>query len=259
MEALYGDDCSVVDKIRLEDIQLMFARIIIGTKHGTSHALLYNETSWPQLSERRKVSKLKFIYKIIKGFAPGYLCDLLPPANDNVNNRYPLRNSHSVNQYFTRTEKFRKSTLPDCIRQFNALPLVTRNSYDITEFVRQISESFSSNLLYNGINRKLGVIHAQFRMKCSNLKAHLFQLHVVDDPYCICSNQIENCEHFFFHCHLYFSFRDQFLASLRLICNDNPITTELLLFGSDELSYEKNRQIFELVESFIDESSRFVT
>ena len=39
--------------------------------------------------------------------------------------------------HFTRTEKFRKAILPDCIRKFNALLLVTRNSFNVTEFVRQ--------------------------------------------------------------------------------------------------------------------------
>ena len=39
--------------------------------------------------------------------------------------------------HFTRTGKFRKAILPDCIRKFNALLLVTRNSFNVTEFVRQ--------------------------------------------------------------------------------------------------------------------------
>ena len=38
----------------------------------------------------------------------------------------------------------------------------------------------------------------QCRMQCNNLKGDLHSLHVVDDPVCICSNQTENCEHFFF-------------------------------------------------------------
>ena len=82
-------------------------------------------------------------------------------------------------------------------------------------------------------------------------------LHAVDDPVCICSNQIENCEHFFFHCYLYATQRVAFIARLREICSVD-ITTNLLLFGSNELDSDVNCQIFELVESYIYESGRFV-
>ena len=78
----------------------------------------------------------------------------------------------------------------------------------------------------------------------------------MDDPVCICSNQIENCEHFFFHCYLYATQRVAFLARLREICSVD-ITTDLLLFGSNELDSDVNCQIFKLVESYIFESGRF--
>ena len=98
--------------------------------------------------------------------------------------------------------------------------------------MKEISSRNVRNPLYNGINRKLSIIHAQFRMKFSNLKADLFQRHLVDDPMCICSNQIENCEHFFFHRSLYTTQRRDMLSQLRLLSNGLAITTDLLLFGS---------------------------
>ena len=94
-------------------------------------------------------------------------------------------------------------------------------------------------------------------MKCSNLKADLFRLHVVDDPSCICSKETENCEHFFFHCHLYYTQRLEFLNNIRSICNLN-IDTDLLLFGNNILSPDVNYRIFELVEKYIYDSDRFV-
>ena len=96
------------------------------------------------------------------------------------------------------------------------------------------------------------------RMRCSNLKADLFQLHVVDDPLCACSNQIETCDHFFFHCNLYMVQRVKFLIDLKAVCNNILIDTDLLLFGSETLSDDINREIFSLVELFILESGRFV-
>ena len=98
------------------------------------------------------------------------------------------------------------------------------------------------------MKRKLGVIHSQFRMQCSNVKAGLYRLHVKDDAVCVCSNQIENYEHFFFHCYLYATQRVAFIAQLREICSED-ITTNLLLFGSNELDSDVDCQIFELVES----------
>ena len=48
-----------------------------------------------------------------------------------------------------------------------------------------------------------------------------------------------------------------FLARLMEICSVD-ITTEMLLFGSNELDSDVNCQIFELVISYIFESGRFV-
>ena len=62
----------------------------------------------------------------------------------------------------------------------------------------------------------------------------------------------------FFHSYLYATQRVAFLARLREICSVD-ITTDLLLFGSNELDSDVNCQIFELVESYIFKSGRFVT
>lgn len=251
------DDCTITDKMRLENVQLLFARIITGAKRGTSHYALYKETSWPLLSERRKESKLKLFYKIINQLVPSYLYNLLPsPLLDNTG--YNLRNRNDLNQYRLRTEKFRRSIFPDCIRLFNSLPCEVRNSLTMNDFSSKISEQSLPNRLFYGFSRKLGIIHAQFRMNCSNLNGHLFSLHVIDDPTCICSNEIENCEHFFFHCHMYIAQRENFLASIREVCNGCPITVNLLLFGNEDLSEVINLQLFALVETFIFDSNRFV-
>ena len=94
----------------------------------------------------------------------------------------------------------------------NAIVLKFWKIVKLDDFMNEITIPLKSNNLYYGIKRKLLVIHSQFRMQCSNLKRDLHSLHVVDDPVCICSNQIENCEHFFFHCYLYATQRVAFLA-----------------------------------------------
>ena len=87
------DDCNDQDKTRIENTQRQFARLVTGAKRGTSHQLIYDEISWPSLSERRKCDKLKFIHKIVNHNAPLYLCDLLPPKVG-TNAAYELRNAN---------------------------------------------------------------------------------------------------------------------------------------------------------------------
>ena len=50
--SIIWDDCTEADKLKLENVQLGFARVVTGDKRGTSHELLYDETSWPTLSSR---------------------------------------------------------------------------------------------------------------------------------------------------------------------------------------------------------------
>jgi hypothetical protein len=251
--SIIWDDCSQADEERLENMQLRFARTVTGAKRGTSHGLLYKETGWPKLSDRRNFFKLKFIHRIFNHNAPDYLCNLLPVTNENS---YNLRRRERIKQFHTRTEKFRKSLFPDCIRRFNNLPEITQNVTDSKGFASIINFETKPNSLFYGIDRNLGIIHAQFRMNCSNLNAHLHLLHVIDDPSCICSNSKEDCKHFFFHCPLYNAQRVLFLNALSLICT-LPINTHLLLYGCDTLSHDINMKIFNIVEMYIRDSERF--
>jgi len=73
----------------------------------------------------------------------------------------------------------------------------------------------------------------------------------------MCSNQIENCTHFFFHCYLHAIPRERFLEQLRLVCTGVDITTDVLLFGSELLPRDVNVTIFSLVEDYILETGRF--
>ena len=63
----------------LEDLQVEAARIITELRHNSSRSELYDELEWDLLSTRRKIHKLILLYKIINGFAPQYLFDLLQP------------------------------------------------------------------------------------------------------------------------------------------------------------------------------------
>ena len=253
--SIIWDDCPDLAKDRLENIQLIFARIVTGAKRGTSHHLLYNELSWPTLASRRHIAKLKFMHKIIHKNVPDYLTDVLRSSTSY--NIYNLRNKGNLNQYATRTEKFKRSLMPDCISKWNRLSPVVRNIVSYKEFTKAISVNSTPCSLYYGISRKASIIHAQFRLHCSNLKFHLFSLHVTDNPNCCCSNQIEDCEHFFFKCFLHNIARNQFIEQINLLCTNVVVSTDLLLYGSNMLTIEQNKNLFALVEKYIIETGRF--
>jgi hypothetical protein len=90
-------------------------------------------------------------------------------------------------------------------------------------------------------------------------KTYIFSLKVIDDPCCICSNEIEDCNHFFFHCHLYIVERNHLLSQLTNVVGNINITTDLLLYSSEHLTLENILKSVKLVETFIQNSGRFIT
>jgi hypothetical protein len=255
--SIIWDDCFKYQKELLDNIQLTYERIVTGAKRGTSHSLLHMESNWPSLSERRNLSKMKFFHKIYHRTAPSYLLDLVDI--NNTSNRYNTRHKNDIKMIYTRTEKFRNTLIPDCIRKWNSIPSEVRENPNLNEFVRKIENKSVTPQWYFGVclMRKLEVIHAQLRMRCSDLKADLFNLHVSMDPFCICSDVVEDSNHFFFNCNLYNIQREILLDNLKEFCGDREITLELILYGDLELSLEVNRLIVENIEKFILESGRF--
>ena len=236
------DDCSKRDKDKLENIQLYAARIVTGAKKGTSHQLLYNETCWPTLADRRKNVKLAHMHKIINKNVPSYLSDILPPkVGDAV--EYGLRNRCNFIPIACRTEKLRKSFIPDGLRLWNDLEAEVRSIEDIPEFKNRLKDvSTKSFKLFNFGERHLNIIHSQLRLQCSNLKAHLYSLHVVDDPHCHCNAEVEDSSHFFMQCPLYHVQRLELINSVQQLCNFN---VNILLYGDDTLdlvTWNKTKQ-----------------
>ena len=198
------------------------------------------------------------MHKIVNKTGPDYLNNLIPPKVGECSN-YGLRDKDNFKHIKARTEKYRKSILPDSIRQWNNLSDTVKSNKDYFNFVNSIKDKCQPNPIFYGVNRRLAIIHSQFSLKCSNLNSHLHKLHVVPDPFCMCDNKtIEDCYHFFFECKLYATNRFRLFHNIRLLCDD-PMNVLLgvLLHGNKNLSIETNIEIFSLVESFIYESERF--
>ena len=93
------------------------------------------------------------------------------------------------------------------------------------------------------------------RMGCSKLNNDLcYNLHVINDPNCICCGQIEDAFHFFFVCLKYERIRLILVNTISKYCY---INLQIVLYGNPDLSVTINRQIIDAVHTYIVESKRF--
>ena len=195
------------------------------------------------------------MHKLYYKESPDYLSSLLPvPAESNYN----LRQRDAIPQVRARTEKHRKSLIPQGIKQWNMLPSDIQSIGNIGEFKRAICKSQPVNELYSVGSRREQVIHAQLRMGCSVLAKHLCDLHVKESPLCYACNKIEDCRHFFLDCDLYLSARSIMRNELKKI-DLGLLNVDKLLYGDPCLSFKENSYIFKTVHNYINNSGRFDT
>jgi hypothetical protein len=242
------DNCSQHDSLELEKFQINIARIVTGARKGTSHELLYNETNWCTLAERRQSSKLKCFIKIVNNEAPSYLGGLLPPKIGL--NRPASRNAEHFCIPKCRTQTYQSSFIPSAIKMWNNCAPEQRT---IEYAIKNMSKE--SHLLYYLGDRSTNVKHAQLRMQCSKLNAHLFSLHVVDSPQCTCGYNMEDNKHYLLNCPLYTLPRVKMLQSIQNI-GINVLHVDTLLYGINEIDYSSNKDIFKAVHIFIEETER---
>ena len=162
------------------------------------------------------------------------------------------RNPNNFRLPKCRTETFRCSVIPSSAKLWNELPEENRNIDYCIEKLRT-----SGNALFYEGKRLNNIKHAQLRMNCSKLNAHLFSLHVSDTAECACGHGMEDSEHFMLHCPLYHGHRQ---TMIRTIENENvnldDININLLLHGDERYSMEKNKCVFKAVHTFISETGR---
>ena len=190
--------------------------------------------------------KLKNFIKIVNNDTPEYLRSLLPNTIGHVrpNSRHP-------DNYLlckTRTETFRKSFICSSVKLWNE----TEPSKRTIEHIRSIMNP-PRNELYNFGNRIENVKHAQLRMNCSKLNAHLYSLHVVDSPNCLCGNGIEDSEHYLLHCPIYTIPR---VKLINLLDNVMYLNVNILLYGCEDYSHKENCDIFNAVHAYIFDTKR---
>ena len=144
---------------------------------------------------------------------------------------------------------------PDCVRKWNRLDKDTQAVVSHNSFKNKIvtDKCPHSSLFYLG-QRKFNIIHAQLRMNCSNLSAHLFSLHVVNSPACICSHKAEDTAHYFLDCPLYYTQR---MILRNVVTRYTQFDLKILLYGDSGIDHDRNAVIVQAVHDYIRDSERF--
>ena len=78
-------------------------------------------------------------------------------------------------------------------------------------------------------------------------KLHLFLKNITESPLCRCGS-IDNTEHFFLYCRFHQAQRDELIS---VITPYQAPTTNLFLYGDENLSEQTNKLLFESVQTFV--------
>ena len=254
----YGDvvwgGCTASDAELLEGVQLAAARAVTGATRCTSNSKLYSEIGWETLSKRREKHRLKLFYKMFHGHAPAHLCNLIP-ENVSSRNPYNVRSKGNISEPKYKLNLYGNSFIPSTIRHWNRLPSAIRNSEDVDTFQRKLDRDKpkSNDLFYIG-NRRLNILHARFRMGCSQLNYNMHKMGILSSPACSCGAPVETSYHYFFECPNYVIHRNYLQLKVIPLA---PFTLNTLLYGSNSCPKANNKIIFEATQNFISQSGRF--
>ena len=247
------DNCTDAQANTLEQLQIDALRTISGSVRGTSHALLYNETGFVPLKERRKRHKLLLYFKFTKGLLPNYLDTKFPPLASEVNT-YHRRRPLDRQPPQCNSESYKKTYFPAATTLWNSLPEEIQKTNSFGEFKRFLRKDDIVVPPYYYIrNGKEQIIPCKMRLGMSDLQDDLFNRHLSDIKKCACGANKENALHFLLYCPLFTQARYITLSTLP------PITKNIktLLNGNKNYSVQFNSYIFLTVQEFIKNSSRF--
>jgi hypothetical protein len=248
------DNCTKAESEKLDAVQLAAARVVTGATRGMSHRLLYSELKWEKLEERRRVHRLKTYYKIIKdNRTPATLRNLVPEPSSS-RSTYSLRNPRYLLPPPARTKSLYDSFILATTRDWNKLTEEVRNISTIEAFGYRLRDKEKVEKYYYTGNRRGQIYHARLRLQCSKLNAHLFERNITDSPACSCGADNETPIHYLLECTNFTNERDKLFEELS---NYLALPADALLIGSDALSDEENKMLFENTQQYILQTKRF--
>jgi hypothetical protein len=264
------DNCPAFISHLLEQSQRTAALVCTGAYKDTSMRQLLREVGWPTLSKRREYYKLCQFYKLVNNISPTYLIDALPACSTDY--AYQLRNVHDIRVPRTRTLSYKNSFIPSTIKLWNKLDLCFRNSPSLPTFRQAIKKNLfpKPNPLFLYGRRPAQVHHARIRMGLSALNQQRHKYNYIPDPACTsCGYRQEDPIHYFLECPTYHGARQILFRTVGpLTCDIFPDINDLpnkrakthfiniLLEGDPRLSSENNKNIFDHVQEYIEDSGR---
>ena len=178
-----------------------------------------------------------------------YLSNLLPATWPIA---YSLRNVENIPLKHARTQLYSESFLPSAIRDWNNLPLESRNSTTLESFKSSLNKQQQKvpRYYYTG-SRKGQILHTRLRLSCSSLNHDLFKCSLTETPNCACGS-VETASHFLLYCPIYDRERRRFLLDLPCAPTINNY-----LYGNESLTEDQNKHVFLQVQRFIIATNRF--
>ena len=176
-------------------------------------------------------------------------------------NRLMLKN------VYAKTIKFKKYFFPSGILDWNKLDLDIKTSKSKNVFKKRVLNKIRSKRApYFGLRDNDMVRHITIlRLGLSPLNAHKHKYNFIESPHPFCQvcEIIEDTTHFLLLCKSFRLSRSTLMHNISSILGFEVSSlpkkkiVEILLYGKEGISNEKNRIILEEVSSFIDCSKRF--
>ncbi len=240
---------------KLENVQVEAARIVTGGTRLVSLSNLYIETGWEKLKDRRERHRTIQFYKMSNNLTPQYLSNLIP-QNFGMIHDHNTRHTSRIPPVRTRTSLYASYFIPSSVQLWNQQPENIKSSRSVQIIKSNLQPQNNTKPIYYYIGTRLGqILHARLRMQCSSLNHHLFRKNIVNSPFCQCG-ATETTAHFLLHCPRHNATRLRYIHTINLPINLN---TDLLLFGSTDLTNTLNTDIFLNVQKFIISSKRFTS
>jgi hypothetical protein len=253
-----GAPIRILDK--LNKIELEAIRTITGATKGTSHTKLYIEYAKASLHKRRMVSTVSMLYNIHNKIAPEYLTSILNKYKHNEN--YNLRSKLSYKPPMCRLRVFSRSFFPFAIKLWNDLHENIRKLPTLASFKHELNPKNNNLTLYYYGSRWANIHHSRMRMNCSSLNNDLCKyLHVRDNSKCSCGFDTEDAQHYICYCPIFAEERFVMVDALERLglgtVNGIP-NYKLMLFGDRSIKLELQCQIFEVFQTYIEKTQRFL-
>jgi hypothetical protein len=256
---------------RLEKVQRHAALTCTGAYKHTKHTKLLEELGWPPLSLRRKQHRMNVMFKLQHGLLPPYLSEICPPLTKD-RTKHDLRSGMNVTTPQTRTTTYQQSYFPKSIKEWNDLEVSVRSCLSIDSFKehQKKTSGYKSNPLFRKYSTKAAINHTRIRLGLSGLSSQRHDYNHIDDPKCLtCDATCEDPAHYFLLCPTYESARADFLEGICQILHENSIEIDftnnhfvnafidMILNGTTLVNDDTNLNIFQLTQSYIEDSKRF--